>query len=115
MAAWAAACAGRWGCAFAAEALAFAAALGAQLSPDVAAALTPFAEGLHPQIQLALRGVERAITTPTAFDPTTSTRRFRIVSSDYIMVAVLVPLIERFAVTAPGVRVEIIQPTELKA
>lgn len=73
---------------------------------------TPFAEGLHPQIQLALRGVERAITTPTAFDPTTSTRRFRIVSSDYIMVAVLVPLIERFAVTAPGVRVEIIQPTE---
>lgn len=73
---------------------------------------TPFAEGLHPQIQLALRGVERAITTPTAFDPATSTRRFRIVGSDYIMVAVLVPLIERFARTAPGVRIEIIQPTE---
>lgn len=76
---------------------------------------TPFAEGLHPQIQLALRGVERAITTPTRFDPATSNRRFRIIGSDYIMVAVLVPLIERFARTAPGVRVEILQPNEHSA
>lgn len=71
---------------------------------------TPFAEALHPQMQQALRGVERAIATPTTFDPATSTRRFRIIGSDYIMVAVLVPLIERFAHTAPGVRLEIIQP-----
>ena len=76
---------------------------------------TPFAEGLFPQIQQALRGVERAITTPTAFDPATPTRRFRIIGSDYIMVAVLVPLIERFARTAPGVRVEIVQPNEHSA
>ncbi|MFY8194629.1 LysR family transcriptional regulator [Novosphingobium sp. B1] len=76
---------------------------------------TPFAEGLHPQIQLALRGVERAISTPTAFDPATSSRRFRIIGSDYIMVAVLVPLIERFSRTAPGIRLEIMQPTEHSA
>ncbi|ABD25672.1 transcriptional regulator, LysR family [Novosphingobium aromaticivorans DSM 12444] len=73
---------------------------------------TPFAEALHPQIQQALRRVERAISMPTEFDPSTSTRRFRIIGSDYIMVAVLVPLIERFARTAPGVRIEIIQPNE---
>lgn len=76
---------------------------------------TPFAEGLYPQIQQALRGVERAIAAPTTFDPTTSNRCFRIISSDYIMVAVLVPLIERFARTAPGVRVEIVQPNESSA
>jgi LysR family transcriptional regulator, nod-box dependent transcriptional activator len=76
---------------------------------------TPFAEGLYPQIQQALRGVERAITAPTAFDPATSNRCFRIIGSDYIMVAVLVPLIERFARTAPGLRVEIVQPTESSA
>ncbi|MDP3549229.1 MAG: LysR family transcriptional regulator [Novosphingobium sp.] len=76
---------------------------------------TPFAEGLYPQIQQALRGVERAITAPTAFDPATSNRCFRIIGSDYIMVAVLVPLIERFGRTAPGVRVEIVQPNESSA
>lgn len=73
---------------------------------------TPFAEALHPQIQQTLRGIERAIATPTTFDPAISTRRFRIIGSDYIMVAVLVPLIERFARIAPGVRVEIILPNE---
>lgn len=76
---------------------------------------TPFAEGLHPQIQLALKGVERAISTPTTFDPATSSRRFRIIGSDYIMVAVLVPLIERFSRIAPDVRVEILQPNEHSA
>ncbi|MFN4136652.1 MAG: LysR family transcriptional regulator [Novosphingobium sp.] len=73
---------------------------------------TPFAESLHPQIQLALRGVERAITAPTAFDPATSSRCFRVIGSDYIMVAVLVPLMHRFATIAPHLRIEILLPTE---
>jgi len=73
---------------------------------------TSFAERLHPQVQNTLRDLERAITTPTEFDPATSTRNFRIIGSDYIMVAVLVPLVERLARIAPGVRVEIILPNE---
>src|SRR6187402_954452 len=48
---------------------------------------TPF-----PEIQRSLQGVERAIATPAKFNPAKSSRRFRISTSDYIMVAVLVPL-----------------------
>jgi len=73
---------------------------------------TPFAEMLLPQIQESLRGVERAIATPTSFDPQTATRTFRIIASDYIMVAVLVPLSARLAACAPNIRMEIIPPGE---
>lgn len=76
---------------------------------------TPFAEVLLPQVQQSLQGVERAIATPSAFDPATSTRRFRIVCSDYIMVAVLVPLAERLASIAPNIQLEIAQPSEASA
>ena len=73
---------------------------------------TPFAEMLLPQIQRSLQGVERAIATPSAFDPATYTRRFRIVASDYIMVAVLVPLAERLSKVAPNIQLEILQPAD---
>lgn len=73
---------------------------------------TPFAEMLLPQIQESLRGVERAIATPTSFDPATATRTFRIIASDYIMVAVLVPLSAQLSALAPKIRMEIIQPGE---
>lgn len=73
---------------------------------------TPFAEALFPQIQESLRGVERAIITPASFDPATTTRTFRIIASDYIMVAVLVPLSARLVTSAPNIRLEIIQPSE---
>jgi len=73
---------------------------------------TPFAEMLLPEIQQSLQGVERAIATPAIFDPAKSTRRFRIVASDYIMVAVLVPLAQRLATLAPNLQFEVVQPNE---
>jgi len=73
---------------------------------------TPFAEMLLPEIQQSLQGVERAIATPANFDPATSSRRFRISTSDYIMVAVIVPLARRLAATAPNIHLEIVQPNE---
>jgi LysR family transcriptional regulator, nod-box dependent transcriptional activator len=73
---------------------------------------TPFAESLISQVRASLQGVERAIATPFHFDPATSKRRFRIVSSDYIIVAVLVPLAERFAEASPNIQLEIRQPDE---
>ncbi|MBO9580446.1 MAG: LysR family transcriptional regulator [Sphingobium sp.] len=73
---------------------------------------TPFAEMLLPEIQLSLQGVERAIGTPAIFDPARSTRRFKIVASDYIMVAVLVPLAEKLAKIAPNIQFEVLQPNE---
>ncbi|RVU07188.1 LysR family transcriptional regulator [Novosphingobium umbonatum] len=76
---------------------------------------TPFAEALYPQIQRSLHSVEQAIATPAGFDPATSTRRFRINASDYVMVAVLVGLAERLAASAPHVQLEVAVPTERNA
>ncbi|OYW45424.1 MAG: LysR family transcriptional regulator [Sphingomonadales bacterium 32-68-7] len=73
---------------------------------------TPFAEMLLPEIQRSLQGVERAIATPVTFDPRKSSRRFRISTSDYIMVAVLVPLAQRLSAAAPNVQLEMVLPGE---
>lgn len=76
---------------------------------------TPFAEALYPQIQRSLQSVEQAIATPSGFDPVTSTRRFRINASDYVMVAVLVALARRVAAAAPQIQLEVHLPTERNA
>jgi len=81
-------------------------AVGKQMHP------TPFAGMLLPEIQRSLRGVERAIATPAKFDPATSSRRFTIGTSDYIMVAVLVPLAQRLSMTAPNIELEMVLPNE---
>jgi DNA-binding transcriptional LysR family regulator len=73
---------------------------------------TPFAEALYPQIQRALATVQQAIATPAGFDPATSSRRFRINASDYVMVAVLVELAARLRSHAPGVQLEVQLPSE---
>jgi LysR family transcriptional regulator, nod-box dependent transcriptional activator len=73
---------------------------------------TPFAEMLFPEIQRSLQGVERAIATPAKFDPDKSERRFRISTSDYIMVALLVPLAKRLSETAPNIQLEMVLPNE---
>ena len=76
---------------------------------------TPFAEALFPQIQRALTQVDHAIATPPGFDPATSTRRFRINASDYVMVAVLVDLAQRLRALAPLVQLEVQLPAETNA
>jgi DNA-binding transcriptional LysR family regulator len=76
---------------------------------------TPFAESLFPQIQRALGAVQQAIATPAGFDPATSSRRFRINASDYVMVAVLVELAARLRTLAPGVELEVQLPSEANA
>ncbi|MGX7896999.1 LysR family transcriptional regulator [Tsuneonella sp. HG222] len=84
-------------------------AVGKQMHP------TPFAEMLLPEIQNSLQGVERAIATPIEFDPNKSHRRFVVSTSDYIMVAVLVPLAKRLAESAPNIQLEITVPNEESA
>ncbi|KUR74972.1 LysR family transcriptional regulator [Novosphingobium sp. FSW06-99] len=76
---------------------------------------TPFAEALYPQIQRALTQVQHAIATPAGFDPATSSRRFRINASDYVMVAVLVELAARVRAHAPAIQLEVQLPTESNA
>jgi LysR family nod box-dependent transcriptional activator len=73
---------------------------------------TPFAESLLPHVKESLRSVDGLIAASVNFDPERSERTFRIVSSDYILAAVLSPLIGRLAKSAPGVRFEFITPSD---
>jgi DNA-binding transcriptional LysR family regulator len=71
---------------------------------------TAYAEALFPQVREALVGIEALISTSTDFDPATSNRTFRLAASDYIVVALLAPLIARLAHSAPGIRIETLMP-----
>ena len=73
---------------------------------------TAYAESLLPQVREALRGIEALIGTSTQFDPATSPRTFRLIASDYITAAVVVPLVARLSEVAPNVRIEILLPGE---
>lgn len=72
---------------------------------------TPFAEMLLPQVGDALQMMEGVIATSRHFDPATSNRTFRIMTSDYIATSVLLPIITGLGTTAPGVRVELLLPS----
>ena len=73
---------------------------------------TPFAETLLPQVQAALATMEGVVATSRHFDPATSNRTFRVMASDYIANAVLFPIITRLAAVAPGVRIELLLPSQ---
>jgi DNA-binding transcriptional LysR family regulator len=73
---------------------------------------TAFAQNLSSQVQHCLREIDGMMVTSSAFDPTVSQRTFRVVSSDYITVVVMVPLIARLARIAPGVTIEVVLPNE---
>lgn len=73
---------------------------------------TAFAESLSPLVRLCLDGIEGVLATSAAFDPLTSQRTFRIVTSDYIVSAVIAPLLADLLTEAPGIRIQIISPGE---
>jgi LysR family transcriptional regulator, nod-box dependent transcriptional activator len=71
---------------------------------------TPYAEALVPQVQQALEAVEQLMATSASFDPATSQRRFRISVSDYIVAAIIGPLVGLMAKSAPHLRIEVFSP-----
>ncbi len=73
---------------------------------------TAFAESLLPFVNEGLRSFEALLATPTAFDPATSVRQFRIVASDYVIAAILKPVVTKIAEAAPNIRLEIGLPGE---
>lgn len=73
---------------------------------------TPFAEALLPQVKAALGTLEGVVATARHFDPATSGRVFRIMTSDYIATALLFPIITGLATSAPGVRIELLLPSQ---
>jgi LysR family nod box-dependent transcriptional activator len=74
---------------------------------------TAFAQNLIPQVQECLSQIDSMLVTSANFDPQHSQRTFRVVASDYVTAVVLVPLIARLAHTAPGIRTEVLLPSDL--
>ena len=73
---------------------------------------TAYAESLLPMVRDSLRRIDELIATSTTFDPATSQRTFTIIASDFILAAVIAPLVRRLAETAPGIRIECILPND---
>ena len=71
---------------------------------------TPRAEALTEPLKAALREIE-ALLEPTAFDPALAERTISIAATDYAQRVVLLPLIAKLRVEAPGIRVAI-RPVE---
>lgn len=77
--------------------------------------LTPKAEQLASPVRRALIQVRNEITQPSAFDPATAERCFRIVASDYAFSILLARCVALSAVAAPGISFEIDQPDRFSA
>lgn len=72
---------------------------------------TAHAAGLAPRIGDLLRHIDGLISASTVFDPGSSQRQFRIVASDYITTVLITPLMPIIQQQAPGVRIQIHQPS----
>ena len=64
---------------------------------------TPRAEQIRPRLAAALEALERAVAPGSAFDPTTGSRRFRVVCTDHVELGVMRPLGTRLSTIAPGI------------
>ena len=73
---------------------------------------TSHALRLAPQVSAAIAQLRSLISASSAFDPHTSTRRFKIEASDYITTVLLVPLLALLSREAPGLRLDLSLPTE---
>src|SRR3954451_17505758 len=69
--------------------------------------LTPFARELLPEVQHALRLMGAALHLAEEFDPSTSSRTFRLAMSDYAIAGVHEPLIRLVEGEAPRIRLRI--------
>lgn len=67
---------------------------------------TAFADELMPKVRESLQGLEIMLAKTAHFDPATSQRSFRLVTSDYTLASLIVPLLRQLAVEAPGVRID---------
>lgn len=73
---------------------------------------TALAEGLAAPIREALVHIQLCIISPDAFNPAKSTRRFRIVLSDFMTVVFFRKVVDRVAREAPSVSFELLTLTD---
>lgn len=67
---------------------------------------TAFADELMPQVRKSLQQLEEMLAKSPNFDPATSQRTFRIVTSDYVQASIIVPLVAELAIEAPGIQLD---------
>ncbi|MGQ8365188.1 LysR family transcriptional regulator [Glaciecola sp. 1036] len=68
---------------------------------------------LQPVIRDVLAKLESSIQPEVEFDPLTSTRTFRIMTSDYAESTLLLELIGRIATEAPNITLDLITPSDV--
>ncbi|WP_207062218.1 LysR family transcriptional regulator [Motiliproteus sp. SC1-56] len=73
---------------------------------------TERANELQPQVRDVLARIEKAVQPNTPFDPSTSDRIFRIVSSDYSESTLMPSLLKRLRNEAPDVRLDLMPPSD---
>lgn len=74
--------------------------------------LTPRAEAMRAPLRRALEQLEQAIAVEPGFAPARSDRRFRISCSDAVAITLMPDLFRSCARAAPGVRLEIVSPSD---
>lgn len=65
-------------------------------------------ERLYEQLNVALANIEGTLEEQQGFQPRTSTRRFRMATSDIGALFFIPPLLQRFQSSAPGLQVEFV-------
>lgn len=70
--------------------------------------LTPLAEGLIEPVRDLLIQAESIVNNSPAFEPATSSRKFRLLMSDYAQTVVMTEVLPRLQELAPGVIIEMI-------
>ena len=68
---------------------------------------------LQPLVRTVLAAAEQAVLPKTEFDPSASTRIFRITASDYSEATLLPVLLTRLRKQAPNVRLDIMTPSDV--
>ena len=69
--------------------------------------LTPMARDLVGPLQSALATLQGTLERRSGFDPQSSTREFRIATSDYVMAVLMQPFLAHLRDTAPGIRLHL--------
>ncbi|TPG79922.1 LysR family transcriptional regulator [Pseudomonas arsenicoxydans] len=74
--------------------------------------LTPYARELATPIREVLLTIKSSITAKPVFDPTTSKRHFRLVTSDYLISVLFAQVIQKIHQEAPNITFEMLGPSD---
>jgi LysR family nod box-dependent transcriptional activator len=73
---------------------------------------TPLALSLAPPVRDILQRIRTTVQTRPSFDPGTAQRRFRIMTSDYLIEVLLAEAVRELAAVAPGVQLQVLPSNE---